>query len=161
MVVIGKRVERNMLVNGLLALIPDAIIAWIVATYTATDVAGFILAMLALQCVYFLIWLKNSLWMWLMYWVSGRRKLSAGVEDYFVQNRFPPPAEYVTDIEDYLGQVANGQQHDCATRVKAAGDLGVFGGLKLIGRIQLGLQLKLAYEDALLRYAKRVSAAAT
>jgi len=69
--------------------------------------------------------------------------------------RFPPPAEYVTDIEDYLGQVANGQQHDCATRVKAASDLGVFGGLRLAQRIQLALQLKLAYEDALVRYAKR------
>jgi hypothetical protein len=49
MVAIGKRVERNMLVNGLLALIPDAIIAWIVATYAASGVVGFILTLLALQ----------------------------------------------------------------------------------------------------------------
>jgi len=150
MVVIEKRVERTMLMTGLLALIPEAIIAWIIATYTASGVVGFILAMLALLCLYVLIWIKNSLWMWLMYWVAGRRKISAGVEDYFIQNRFPRPAEYVTDIEDYLGQIANGQQHDCATRVKAAGDLGIFGGLKLGQRIQQSLQLKFAYEDALL-----------
>ena len=158
MVVIGKRVERKVMVSGLLALIPDAIVAWLVAVYTASGLMGFILTLLGLQCVYFLIWAKNSLWSWLMYWVSGRRKLSTTVEEYFVKNRFPPPPEYVSDIDEYLGQVTNSQQYDCPTRVKAAIEMGTLNGLKLAGRIQLGLQLKLAYEDALERYARRFPA---
>ena len=108
-----------------------------------------------LQYVYFLIWAKNSLWMWLMYWVSGRRKITDHIEDYLVKNRFPVPPEYVGGIDDYLDQVASGKQYDCSTRVKAAIELGTLKAFGSVGRIQLGLQLHLAYEDALQRYAKR------
>src|ERR1700737_1692858 len=98
MVVIGKQVKRKRGMNGLLALIPNPIIAWIAAAYTGRGVFGFILTLIGLQCVYILIWAKNSLWMWLMYWVSGRRQMTDHMENYLVQNRFPPPPEYVTDI---------------------------------------------------------------
>jgi hypothetical protein len=155
MVVIGKQVERKTWINGLLALIPDAIIAWIAAAYTDSGIFGFILTLIGLQCIYFLIWAKNSLWMWLMYWVSGRRQMTDHLEDYLVKNRFPPPPEYVSDIDDYLGQVANSEQYDCSTRVKAAVEIGTFSGLALARRIQFGFQLKLAYEAALQRYGKR------
>jgi hypothetical protein len=158
MVVIGKRLERSMWVTGLLALIPDAIIAWIAAWYTGWGVFGFIGVMLGLQCLYILIWAKNSLWMWLVYWVSGRRKMSAHLEDYLVENRFPAPPEYVSDIEDYLGQITNSEQYDCQTRVKAAIEAGTLNGIRVAGRIQFGLQLKFAFEDALMRYARRVPA---
>jgi hypothetical protein len=154
MVVIGKQVERKIWMNGLLALIPDAIIAWIAAAYTDSGIFGFVLTLIGLQCVYFLIWAKNSLWMWLVYWVSGRQRLTAHLEDYLVKNRFPPPPEFVGGIDDYLEQVANGQ-YDCPTRVKAAIELGTLKGFGGAGRIQLGLQTHLAYEDALQRYARR------
>jgi hypothetical protein len=91
----------------------------------------------------------------LMYWVSGRRQMTDHMEDYLVKNRFPPPPEYVSDIDDYLTQVANGDKYDCPTRVKAAIELGTFGGLKLAGRMQQGLQLHLTFESALQRYARR------
>ena len=108
-----------------------------------------------LQYVYFLIWAKNSLWMWLVYWVSGRQRLTANLEDYLVKNRFPPPPEYVSDIDERLDQVASGKQYDCSTRAKAAIELGTLEVFGSVGQIQLGLQLHLAYEDALQRYAKR------
>jgi hypothetical protein len=116
---------------------------------------GFIGVIVGLLCLYILIWVKNSLWMWLMYWVSSRRKMSAHVEDYLVQNSFPAPPQYVSDIDDYLGQIANGEQYDCPTRVKAAIEAGTLAGVRLAGRIQFGLQLKFAFEDALMRYARR------
>ena len=50
---IGKQVERKMWMNGLLALIPDAIIAWIAAAYTESGIFGFVLTMIGLQCLYF------------------------------------------------------------------------------------------------------------
>jgi hypothetical protein len=61
----------------------------------------------------------------------------------------------VHDIKHYLTQIADGDKYDCPTRVKAAIELGTFSGLKLGGRIQLGLQVHLSFEDALQRYAKR------
>jgi hypothetical protein len=77
------------------------------------------------------------------------------LEDYLVQNSFPPPPKYVSDIDDYLTQVANSDKYDCPTRVKAAIDLGTFYGLRLAGRMQLGLQYHLTFEAALQRYARR------
>jgi hypothetical protein len=155
MVVVGKKVERRRLVDGLLGLIPEAIIAWIVAAYTQAGALGFVAVFFGLLGLYLLIWIKNSLWMWLMYWVAGRRQLTASLEGYLVTNRFPPPPEYVHDIDDYLGRVANGEQYDCPTRVKAAIEIGTFAGLALAGRIQSSLKVKIAYESALERYAKR------
>jgi hypothetical protein len=149
MVVIGKQV-----LNGLLALIPDAIIAWIAATYTESGIFGFILTLIGLWCVYLLIWAKNSLWAWLMYWVSGRRQMTDRMEDYLVKNRFPPPPEFVT-MNEYLDQIANSEKYDWQTRVKAAIEVGTFNGLTLAGRVQFSLQLHLASADALQRYAKR------
>lgn len=141
--------------DGHLGLIPDAVIAWIVAAYTGSGVVGFILTMLGLQGVYFVIWIKNSLWSWLVYWVAGRRKMTAFSEDYLVKNRFPPPPEFVNDMDEYLEQVVRSEQYDCSTRVEAAIATGVFVGLTLAGRIQLGLQLQWAFQSALKRYAKR------
>jgi hypothetical protein len=154
MVVIGKSVERSRLMGGLLALIPEAVIAWIVAAYTGTGVMGFVLVVLGLLCVYLLIWIKNSLWSWLAYWVI-RRRWAANLEDYLVQNRFPAPPEYVNDIDDYFTQIANGEQYDCPTRVKAATQTGTLNGLVFAGRMQYYFQLRFAYESALQRYARR------
>ena len=155
MVVIGKQVQRTMWMSWLLGLIPDAIIAWIAAAYTDSGIFGFILALIGLYCVYLLIWTKNSLWMWLMYWVSGRRGMTNSLEDYLVQNRFPQPPEYVSDVDDYLTQVSNSDKYDGPTRVKAAMQLGSLYGLAMAGRMQFGLQIRLAYENALKRYARR------
>jgi hypothetical protein len=150
MVVIGKQV-----LSGLLGLIPDAIIAWIAAEYTDSGIFGFILTLIGLWCVYLLIWAKNSLWMWLMYWVSVRRQMTDLLEDHLIKDRFPPPPEYVSDIDEYLTQVANSDKYDCQTRVKAAIDLGTFNGLSVAMRGQLGFQLQWAFQAALQRYARR------
>jgi hypothetical protein len=68
---------------------------------------------------------------------------------------FPAPPEYVGGVDEYLGQIANSEQCDCPTRVKAAVEVGTLYGLKLAGRMQRSLQVHLAFEDALERYARR------
>jgi hypothetical protein len=68
---------------------------------------------------------------------------------------FPAPPEYVGGVHEYLGQIANSEQCDCPTRVKAAVEVGTLYGLKLAGRMQRSLQVHLAFEDALERYARR------
>jgi hypothetical protein len=61
----------------------------------------------------------------------------------------------VSDIDEYLTQVANSDKYDCPTRVKAAIQLGTFIGITIAGRVQQGLQLQFTFESALQRYAKR------
>jgi hypothetical protein len=90
-----------------------------------------------------------------MFWISGRRKMSAHMEGFLAQNRFPRPPKYVDGIQDYLSQVANDKKEMGPIRVAAAVEVGTLNGVKLAGRYSLGLQLQLAFEDALERYSKR------
>src|SRR5438128_4666851 len=63
---------------------------------------------------------------------KGFKMFSDGhLEDHLIKDRFPPPPEYVSDIDEYLTQVANSDKYDCQTRVKAAIDLGTFNGLSV------------------------------
>jgi hypothetical protein len=59
------------------------------------------------------------------------------------------------DVADVLGVRPSADDGSCPTRVKAAIELGTFYGLRLAGRMQLGLQYHLTFEAALQRYARR------
>jgi hypothetical protein len=88
-----------------------------------------------------------------VYRVYWRRKITDYLEDYLVQNHFPAPTQFV-GVDEYLDQVANSEQNDCSTRVKAAMDLASLRNAYDV-EIQFGIQLYLASEDALKRYARR------
>lgn len=87
--------------------------------------------------------------------MSGRKKLATHLEDYLYKNRFPRPPDYVAGIDDYLTQVSNDAKIIPALRVKAAIELGTMGGIKTAGRLSMGLQMHLAFEDALETYSRR------
>jgi hypothetical protein len=70
----GSKTERAVWRNALLALIPDAMVAIVAAWVTSSGVVGFIITMIALQVLYFLIWAKNSGWLWVNFWIGGRNR---------------------------------------------------------------------------------------
>jgi len=155
MVQIQSKQERGVLANGLRNFIPDILLAWAGAYLFDIGFLGFIGILIALQCIYFVIWLKTFLWGWFLFWFSGRKKMANHLEDYVYKNRFPQPPEFVGDIDDYFSEVANDQRVQCALRVKAAIELGTMAGIKTAGRISMGMQLHFAYEDALEEYSRR------
>jgi hypothetical protein len=53
--------------------------------------------LIGLQCLYLALWVKVFVWGWLVFWISGRRKMSAQMENFLVQNRFPRPPKFVDD----------------------------------------------------------------
>src|SRR5258705_4261398 len=55
----------------------------------------------------------------------------------------------------YLSEVSNDSNVHPTVRTKAAADLGTMAGLKIAGRFSMGIQLHLAYEDALQEYSRR------
>jgi hypothetical protein len=116
---------------------------------------GFFVVLIGLQCVYLILWIKVFAWSWLIFWISGRRKMSAHMESFLMENRFPRPPKYVDGIQDYLSRVANDKTEVGPTRVAAAVEVGTFNGVKLAGKYSLALQLQLAFEDALEKYAKQ------
>jgi hypothetical protein len=155
MVQIQSKQERSFIANSLRNLIPDILIAWAGAYLSDSGILGFFGIIIGLQCVYFLIWLKTFLWSWLLFWTTGRKKLATLFEDFLYKNRFPQPPEYVGGIDDFFSQVANDSKMHPTVRVKAAIELGTMAGIKTAGRYSLGMQLHLAYEDALEEYSRR------
>jgi hypothetical protein len=155
MVQIKSKQERTFFANVMLNGVPDLLIAWAATFYLGTGVIGFFGVLIGLQCVYFLIWLKTCLWSWLLFWLSGRKKMVRGIEDALYTGRYPQPPEYVGDIEDYLTEVSKDPNVHPTVRTKAAADLGTMAGIKMSGRYSFGMQLHLAYEDALQEYARR------
>lgn len=150
-----KQAERSLIANSLRNLIPDILIAWAGAYASDSGILGFFGIIIGLQCIYFFIWLKTFLWSWLLFWTTGRKKMATLFEDFLYKNRFPQPPEYVGVIDDYFSQVANDSKMHPALRVKAAIELGTMAGIKTAGRHSMGMQLHLAYEDALEEFSRR------
>src|SRR2546429_6055591 len=91
MVQIQSKQERSMWANAAINSIPDIAIAWIASDYFEIGPIGFVAVFFGLQCLYLLLWLKRIAWAWLLYWISGRRKMTAHLENFLYQQRFPQP----------------------------------------------------------------------
>jgi hypothetical protein len=155
MVVIQSKVNRNLITQAVRGIIPDALIAWAAAMVFDGGWVGFFIVLLGLQCLYFLLWLKVLIWSWLLFWISGRRKMSGHLEDGLVEGRFPRPPPYIDGATGYLSGIANDKKEDAKKRVAAAVELGTLNGIKTAGKYSLALQLQVAYEDAIEKYSKR------
>jgi hypothetical protein len=149
MVQIQSKQERSFWAATALNAVPDLIISVVASYFLDLGIPGFFGILLAKQAVYFCIWIKSVTWVWLLFWLSGRRKMAAHLEDFLYKNKFPQPPEFVTDIDDYLSRAAEDAKLHCATRVKAATELGTLVGIKASGRLLYRWQLNIAYEDAL------------
>ena len=81
------------------------------------------------------------------------RQMAAHLENYFIDNRFPSPDKYTTDLDDYLGEISGNDALDAIVRVKAAFELGTIHGFRVTQRVSLVLMLTIAGAVALKRYA--------
>jgi hypothetical protein len=155
MVQIQSKQERSMWVSALINSIPDIAIAWVASDVFGIGPVGFVAVFLGIQCLYLLLWLKTILWSWLVFWISGRKKMTSHLEDYLYKNRYPQPPEFIGGIDDYFLQISNDNSVPCPLRVKAAIELGIMTGIKTSGRFLQLMQLNMAYESALEQYSLR------
>lgn len=145
---------RTYVLNWGLAFVPDLAVCWAAARLTDSGWSGFFITLVALQAIYFFFWFKNALWAWLPFWIYRKRQMAAHLENYFIDSRFPAPDKYTTYLDDYLSGIANNEEIDATTRVKAAFELGTLNGFKAAGRVSLFFQLNSAAGIALKRYAR-------
>ena len=145
---------RTYVLGMALGSVPDLVICWAAMRLTDSGWSGFFIALVALQAIYLFFWFKTALWTWLVFWVYGKRKIAAHLENWFIDNRFPVPDEYTTEVDDYLSEISNNESLDASTRVKAAHELGTFNGLRLARKYSLMLQLNSAAGLAMKRYAR-------
>jgi hypothetical protein len=155
MVQIQSKQARGVTANAFVGFIPDILVAWAAAYFFDIGLLGFVGILIGLQCLYFLIWLKNCAWDWLLFGIWGRKKMAHHLEDFLYKNRFPQPPEIIDGIDDYLSQISNNNKMHAVMRVKAATELGVMAGIRTAGRISMALQLHFAFEDALEEYSRR------
>jgi hypothetical protein len=146
-----SKLLREAIVEGLLNSIPDVLIAGVAAIITGTGWIGFFIVLIGLQCVYFLIWLKKTLWSWVVFRLYERHKRAERLEDYLVRERFPPPPEYVNGMNWYLSDIRDSKANDFDLRLKADNLM----NLREPVGLQEGLQAHYVLEDAFQRYARR------
>ena len=155
MAVIQSKVTRSYYKNAALAFIPDLLVAWAVMKYLDGGAETFFFTLIALQAVYFALWIKRSVSSWLLFWLTNRSFMSSHVEDFLVQEDFPRPPDYMSGPDEYFSGIADDEAQDCGIRIKAARELATIVGVTIAQQHQLAIQLRMATEDAIQRYAKR------
>lgn len=135
----------------LLGLVPDFTIAYIIANLSNGAISFFIVFIL-LQLHYLLIWAKNFLWGWIIFYLIQRNKMSSYICDFLSQNNFPDPGNYQESAVSYLESVASDSTLPVETRLRAAAELGAINSFMAQYKISLHTQISMAYEDAIEQY---------
>ncbi|MHC2575988.1 hypothetical protein ACVI1J_002298 [Bradyrhizobium diazoefficiens] len=157
MTVIKSKVERSYWKNVALSVIPDLLIAWAAMRLMDGDAAAFFGTLIALQAVYLALWIKRSAWSWLLFWLSNRSFMSGHIEEVLARDNFPRPPDFISGPDDYYSGIVENKGEACEMRIKAAHELGTLAGISVAGQHQLAIQLRMAMEDALQRYAKQAA----
>ena len=153
-----SKLKRRYWLNAFLNLIPDTLIAIILAVIFKGGFLGFLVAIAGIQLLYFAIWLKNTAWSWLVFSSFGRKQSAALLQDHLAARKFPEPADYQTSIDGYFGDVASDETQPVNTRVATAAELGALTYPASQGRMQEAMRVSMAYEDALIAYKRSISA---
>jgi len=147
-----SRVKRAVWVNILLGLVPDVLIAAVLAKLYDGGIFGFVLTFLGIQVLCVLLWVKSSAWSWLMFYISNRKHAASLLLDGLRARKFPEPNDYQQSIQGFFGGVASDEAQPMPLRLAAAAELGSLNYPAAQGEFQKALQLSLAYEDALIAY---------
>jgi hypothetical protein len=155
MTVIKSKVERGYWKNVALSAIPDVLIAWAAMRLMDGGAEVFFGTLIALQGVYLALWIKRSAWGWLLFWLTNRSMMSSHIEEVLAQQRFPGPPDFISGPDEYYSGIVDDESAETSIRLKAAQELGTLAGISVAGQHQLAIQLRIATEDAIQRYAKQ------
>jgi len=148
----GSRFKRNILLNFLIASVPDAIVIVAISLWLKSGWLGLIFGYIALQIAFFILWAVRSLWGWLIYTIIEKKSLTNQFYEYLLANKMPNPENYTESPERYFEEVANNKDLDTELRIKASAALGEYATLRSLGMIQKLMSTSIAMEDALERY---------
>jgi hypothetical protein len=128
----------------------DVIVALVIATIMGShDLFGTAMIFLAIQAIYFFMWVKRTTVLWGWFVLGGRKRLGQHMADFLREVGFPRPANYYLSPSDYLEETAANEGLKASVRIAAASELSSLNTIRQIGLIQLGIQSNLAWEDAI------------
>lgn len=146
--------KRNLWLSSLSGLIPDLVIACVISWMFSGSIEIFFIAFISLQILYILIWIKNSIWSWILYILNGRKKLTEHLCDFLMDNKFPVPEQRHISIIPYFESIVANDNAPVNLRILAAAEVGAFKMLGNQFQIQVMFRISTAYQDALDTYRK-------
>jgi hypothetical protein len=147
-----SKIKREYWINSPSGLIPDLVIAAIFTVMLGGYVGTFMLVIVGLQVLYFLVWLRKTIWSWIVFGVWGRRHLATLLTDYLTENEYPEPEIYERSAEDYFTRIATHDALMVPLRLKATGQAAALRIPSTIGEYQYAFRVAMAYEDALMAH---------
>ena len=147
-----SKLKRQYWINSILGWIPDLIIAAIIAVIFGGGAWVFVLALLGLQLLYFLFWLRRTIWGWIVFGAYGKKYLVGMFGDFLAENDFPEPKLYESSPEDYFSRIATDESLPVPLRLKAVSEATALRMPTTIGQYQYAIRLAMAYEDAITAY---------
>jgi hypothetical protein len=137
----------------MLGMIPDIVAAAIIAMLSGEGLAAFAFAFVALYVIYFLIWVKNSIWEWIVF-SRYKKSISEQYLEFFKKNNYPEPDEYINTGSDWLLGISENKDYAADLRVSAAVECGALSAMRLNGHMQRFLRASIALDDAIEAYKK-------
>lgn len=150
---IKSKMKRSFIANILLGFVPEIVTAAIIAAFIDDGIENFFIVLLAMYAVYFLIWVKETIWEWILF-VKQRKILSDQYLELFKKNNYPEPDDYIDTGSDWLLGIAENQKYPANLRVTAAGESAVLATLRVQGNVQRFLRASMALDDAIEAYKK-------
>lgn len=144
--------KRNWIVNGIVGFIPDVVIALVLAHFFKFDGWGVAFAVVVLNVIYLLVWGRNSIWQWVYFNWRGKKVMVEHLYDYLKNNEYPCPNDFESSPMSYLASVADSEDVPLKTRLLAAKELGALAYPASMFRMQEGIRLTMAYEEAIKSY---------
>ncbi len=148
---IQRKQNRQLWLGAVASVIPDAVIAYVVMRVTESGWVGFGLTFLGLWAVYLAIWLKNSIWSWIVFLLWGKRSMVAALLSSLREHRYPEPDNFENSADGYLQRIATDEKQPMDIRLMAAGEYASLHAHNQYG-FQRFMQLSVALDNALEQY---------
>jgi ABC-type multidrug transport system fused ATPase/permease subunit len=145
---------RNLLTTlklSLLSHIPDLLIAWGITKYNDDDLYTFILTFFILKVFYLIVWLKNSIWTWIIFYFYSRKILSKVYLDLLKKHNFPKP-NYFDNPQEYYSCIIADPDTSKELVVLASAQLERIDSLIECGYFQRSLKHIVSHGDAIHNY---------
>jgi hypothetical protein len=144
--------KRNWILNAFIGFVPDVVIALVLAHFFKFEGWGVLFAVVALNVVYLLVWSRNSIWQWIYFNWRGKKMMVEHLYDYLKSNDYPCPNDFESSPMSYLSSVADSEEVPLQTRLLAAKELGALDYPASMFKMQEGMRMTMAYEEAIRRY---------
>lgn len=143
----NRRLTVKIVLTGLLL---EVGVVFVVCILLDWGVLAFLAILFGLQVLYFALWVKKTIFSWVVYRIYGRKELVRAAFYFFKKNGFPEPADFEDSASGYLLSVASNSRLSVEVRLAAARELGSLQGLSTYGHPLQADRIASAMEDAIL-----------